>query len=70
MISLFVCDKCGCVDAVACSPSRGDGWLCSECRTGSWHGIFEKSEYNPDVHHDVINRENHGYDEYGEVDFG
>jgi hypothetical protein len=42
-MSLFMCQKCGCVENTA----TGDYWgsdvkQCSECATGKWHGRFGK----------------------------
>ena len=46
-MSLFKCDKCGCVENTAVSGywNRGDDpALCSECdpQINKWHGIFKK----------------------------
>lgn len=42
-MSLYECESCGCVENTA----TGSYWgmtkkLCSECDTGTWHGIFAK----------------------------
>ena len=46
---LFACGKCGCIENTACSGFWSDKSfrdikrpLCSECKTGQWHGRFEK----------------------------
>lgn len=46
-MSLFVCDRCGCVENTA----LGDYWgcaekVCSECSTGTWHGRFPKEKWD------------------------
>jgi len=46
-MSLFKCDKCGCVENTACShfwlnKYKGGDALCSECSTGKWHNRFPK----------------------------
>ena len=44
-MSIFRCDKCGCMENTAlCNYwNKGDGpALCSECESGKWHGIFPK----------------------------
>ena len=40
---LFRCQKCGCVENTA--PAwwwYSEGKLCTECKTGKWHGLFSK----------------------------
>jgi hypothetical protein len=54
-VSLFVCDKCRCIENTATSRfwRRGDGpALCSQCdpEIGKWHGCFPRLEYDPAVH--------------------
>ena len=45
---LFICSKCGCVDNSALAHAWTE-WsknlppLCTECKTGTWHGEWEKS---------------------------
>jgi hypothetical protein len=46
-MSLFKCPKCGCVENTACGhywPAvlRKEAPECSECNTGTWHGLFPK----------------------------
>ena len=42
-MSLFQCEKCGCVENTATSNFwMGNKCLCSECDTGKWHGVFPK----------------------------
>lgn len=47
-MSLFRCTRCGCVENTACSDFYWDKYeekipvLCSECKTGKWHGEFPK----------------------------
>lgn len=53
MSGLFVCDRCNCVDMVeVCYPHgipiTASDLLCSECKTGCWHGLFDKTEYSPE----------------------
>lgn len=59
----FVCDECGTVDLVCITPKQNGRWLCAECATGSWHGIFQKEKYDPSKHKNVTNRSN-GDSEY------
>ena len=45
---LFVCQKCKCIE----NSALGSYWgqkkkLCSECKTGKWHGRFKKEKFNP-----------------------
>jgi hypothetical protein len=67
-MSLFVCEKCNCVDNTATSrywnqmmEARDKGKefkpLCSECdpELGRWHGKFPKQEWDGDVTR-VVNR--------------
>ena len=56
-MSLFQCGKCGCVENTSpghyWSQKYGDGIenpLCSECKTGTWHGIFKKQTPTEDGH--------------------
>lgn len=48
---LFICDRCKCVDNTATSDFRlqarhgSTERLCTECRTGKWHGRFPKAPY-------------------------
>jgi hypothetical protein len=54
---LFVCDKCRAVESTATSTfsrqleQRALGArkhiLCSECDTGAWHGLFQKTTATP-----------------------
>ncbi len=68
-MSLYVCDKCDCIDNTACggnwwtrklnykyNPELKDGvaWCC-ECLTGKWHGHFEKKKYTNADHGRVLN---------------
>ena len=42
-MSLFQCEKCGARENTALAQNWLDGCeICSECRTGIWHGVFEK----------------------------
>ena len=42
-MSLFQCEKCGARENTALAQNwLDDGEICSECRTGQWHGVFEK----------------------------
>ena len=50
----YVCESCGCVDLVELLPNPGEH-ICSECRTGTWHGLFPKRPYNPRIDL-VVNR--------------
>jgi len=42
-VPLFKCEDCGCVENTATGAFWGrEKKLCSECSTGTWHGIFPK----------------------------
>ena len=42
-MSLFQCERCGARENTALAQNwLDDGEICSECRTGQWHGVFEK----------------------------
>jgi hypothetical protein len=48
---LFVCERCETIENTA----LGRFWLakkklCSECRSGTWHGKFPRVKYDPRVH--------------------
>lgn len=50
-MSIFVCDKCGCIDNTATTRywMRCGGFaLCSECdpAIGKWHGLFDRRQYD------------------------
>lgn len=59
----FVCNQCSCMEVTdlvyPCLPSNPEEQLCSQCRTGQWHGKFEREFYDPEKHV-AINRPNHG----------
>jgi hypothetical protein len=51
LMPLYVCDNCGCIDNTA----LGGYWvqqlhdlpvLCSTCRTGKWHGHFDRKPWD------------------------
>ena len=48
-MSLFKCEKCGCVENTALSTYWfSEKKLCSECdpRIGKWHGRFKKRKWD------------------------
>ena len=46
-MSLFVCEKCECIENTALGHYWGqDKKLCSECGRGKWHGRFEKRKFD------------------------
>lgn len=56
----FVCTRCVHVDDVDLAhsgqlPADPEKQLCTFCKTGTWHGLFEYLEYNPEKDM-VINR--------------
>lgn len=65
----FVCDCCGCVDNIRLTQSEHDGWKCQYCRTGTWHGCFERRQYD-EYTDNVLNRNNTNYHDLGEASFG
>lgn len=62
-MQLFVCDKCNTVDAVEIAYPQGPlavpkkEWLCTCCQGKSWHDLFEKEQYRPEMDI-VVNRPN------------
>lgn len=66
MAITFTCTECNSVD-VDTSPEANQT-LCYECRTGEWHGLFEKERFDPAVH-DSHNSESDFDDEYGSPSF-
>jgi len=50
----FACERCGNVDATILAEGTQ---LCSRCRTGSWHGIWDEEKFDPAVHRGVVNRD-------------
>lgn len=62
-MTFFVCDQCGCVeDSSLTMGFVGPGGQCSECHDGEWHHVFDKVQYDPNVHRDVSNRNQGDYD--------
>lgn len=72
-MTMFCCDKCGCVDLVEYAnedaiPLKPGEFLCSKCRPrmyngkqirGQWHGKFPRTVYDA-LQHDVVNRNPYG----------
>lgn len=55
---VFVCSRCKHLENTATSRyvelvMTGADPLCSECDSGSWHGKFERTAYDPKLHPDV-----------------
>lgn len=69
-MEIFACDTCQHVDMVDGESKTATGqMICTQCRTGSWHHVFEYEVYDPTRHFNVINRSS-GYDpNYGNVSF-
>ena len=61
MNDLFVCDSCNHIDAFEFAyPQPRDipvgPHQCTQCQTGSWHGLFSYRPYDPTTDL-VVNRE-------------
>lgn len=54
--STFVCDSCGTLDSIYATQQTGGGYTCHQCKHGYWHDQFPKEQYDPTIHHDVLNR--------------
>lgn len=68
MAVTFSCTECGSVD-IDTSVDK-DQTLCYACRTGEWHGLFEREEFDPSTH-DVHNRTSDSEDDtLGSPSFG
>jgi hypothetical protein len=53
----FVCDQCGNVDSIFATQQTTPGmYVCHRCKHGEWHNQFSEERYNPDYHHDMLNR--------------
>lgn len=66
---LFVCELCSSVDST--NAPEYDGTLtCTECRTGEWHHLFDKEQYDPTIHFDMVNRVNVTDDDNSSPSFG
>lgn len=61
-ITTFACTQCGTVDIDVSVES--DSSLCYACRTGEWHGMFEKETFDPSIHN-VNNQPSDSDDEDG-----
>jgi hypothetical protein len=55
-VSIFVCDRCGCIDNTALTNywvrRQHEGRaLCSACdpTIGVWHGHFDRRQYDPET---------------------
>ncbi len=56
-MQLFVCDNCGCVDMVDDPTELVPGNShCQYCKSGSWHHVFEREQYDVNKHPNVVNR--------------
>lgn len=59
---LFVCNRCNHVDDIELAsagplPADPAQQLCTMCKCGQWHGLFEYLPYDPDTDQ-VANRPN------------
>lgn len=64
----FVCDKCNTVDDDTLTDIS-EGFLCSQCKTGEWHEVFEQEQYDPSFHTQMLNRTGPSLDDGSEVSF-
>lgn len=70
-MSLFICEnpECRAVENTAlawwwiCETGTDNKAVCSECREGKWHGLFEKQTYDPEVHRVQFDGRTHLTDE-------
>lgn len=69
-MELYACDTCNHVDYLEHGQTLAVGQaLCSKCKTGDWHGMFEYEPYSPSKHPNVVNRSS-GFDPtHGNVSF-
>lgn len=49
-MSIFICNKCGCIENTAPSGywsqiANNEAPVCSECRYGKWHDYFSKQHW-------------------------
>jgi hypothetical protein len=51
---LFRCTRCETVDMIDLAHANPRNYLCTQCRTGRWHGQFPRERYNPATD-DVVN---------------
>lgn len=76
-MQMFVCENCGCVDSLMARslmsdlPVKLEGeFICSQCRTGEWHHMFDKERYDPSIHRGLLNRPDQGSPDDSEASFG
>lgn len=48
MAKSFRCTECGCVDIDI--STEQDQELCYQCMHGDWHGLFEREDFDDDLH--------------------
>ena len=65
----FVCERCNCIDSTL-APGYSGNFICTECRTGEWHYLFDKKEYDPKVNKEMLNRPNPTTTDGSEVSMG
>ncbi len=56
MTTVFQCDRCGVADDINATQTTSAGYLCSECLTGQWHGLFSREQYSFAQHGPALNR--------------
>lgn len=68
MTRSFACENCGTVDI---DTSVDDSkTICYECENGHWHGLFEKEQFDPNVHMVDNTKSIHDEDDKGVPSFG
>lgn len=67
MTTTFACTNCNTIDI---DPSGDSDGLCFECKNGHWHGLFEKEEFDPNVHMVDNTASVHDEDDLGVESFG
>lgn len=58
MCHVFECERCGCADSINCTHTTAAGYVCAECLTGEWHGMFPKEQYSFEIHGPALNKQN------------
>ena len=56
MTDLFVCEQCGNVDSIHATQQLTPGFKCHRCTHGTWHGMFEEKQWDPNDPTPMLNR--------------
>lgn len=55
---VFECENCQTADSIQATQQLSPGYKCSECVTGTWHGLFEQERYSFEIHGPALNKSN------------